>query len=193
MRKLGLATMALFAGMVAACSSNSSPTGSGGPSSANGGDAAANGNNSTNVSADAGEPVLYATLNGNAASALFLGPTAVSYRTGFTVIQGQAILPPSPPYTLPTLADLTIKFATASQALTCDMSTNPPKVIVQVVFNQDSSSTLSKTEVTTDDCAVNVSSYGAVGQRVVGTFSGTLSLGAKVTEGVFDVPRGPDQ
>ena len=45
-------------------------------------------------------------------------------------------------------------------------------------------------------CTINISSYGDVGQPIVGTFSGTLITdGTKelMVEGAFNIPRGDDQ
>jgi hypothetical protein len=188
MRYLDRMTIAWASAALLACSSRDAPSSSGAdPSAADSGDGA------VAAPADAGAPVLYATLNGGAAPSAFLGPTATSFRTGFTVIQGQAVLPAAAGDPLPTLADLTLRFATARRTLACDVATNPPDVAVQVVFHDDSSSALSRTATSTSDCAVAVSSYGDVGGRIVGTFSARLNDGTKMTEGVFDVPRGADQ
>jgi hypothetical protein len=46
------------------------------------------------------------------------------------------------------------------------------------------------------DCMITITSFGCVGHRITGTFSGTLPDGnggsAEITSGSFDVPRGAD-
>lgn len=135
---------------------------------------------------DAGPPTLYATLGSDTAPAAFASVSVTSYRAGYTIIKGSAVLDKRPGDVLPTYAELTIRIDSKTGTAVCDRSA--PSPAVQLDLSPDSNANLKKTGHAYE-CTVKVKTFA---DRIVGTFSASFYEVEDIKDGVFDVPRGAE-
>jgi hypothetical protein len=148
---------------------------------------------------DAGPLVFYATLDSSTAPVSFSPPEATSYRLGYSVLAGEAVLDAVDPYTLPTVLKMTIKFPTKVGTFACDAQGTTASIQLDEALDsnaniEDRDSTVGSASAS---CTITVTTADLPGGRLVGTFKASMNArtynGRNIRDGVFDVERKPEQ